>query len=524
MSRAKARLLPTRSRLLLDPETVVGEEGTWIAGGQPLVVARLTPRAAALTERLAAGLSVGDLEQPLGNAVARWLSDRGLAHPRPSPADGPSPDQVSAIIPLGEADRQLGATLSALADAGVGEIVVVADGVDPTRALAEAPPGPTLVVVRTAERLGPAAARNRGARAATNGVLAFCDSDCVPLGACLDVLLAHLGDPSVALVAPRVIGHPPAHGPGGRLGWPARLERYEAAFGPHDQGLRAAPVRHASRVPWVPGAFVVVDAKAFWSVGGFDESLRTGEDVDLCWRLEAAGWRLRYEPAALAEHSARTELRAWLRQRFGYGASAGPLARRHRGRSSLGVASPTSIATAAWFLGAPSALVVGTWVLSAASLFRRLERLTGTTGALDLARRQLASAIRASPAQLASALGSAWAPVVLATLAVTATGRTPRPLRRLGRRAAFLVLARHGARWLSVRPDLDLASTVALGLAGDAAFGAGVWRGCIAARSAWPLVPRLAKAPTRRQSSGGGPARDRSSRPALPPRTAGQEA
>ena len=65
---------------------------------------------------------------------------------------------------------------------------------------------------------------------------------------------------------------------------------------------------------------------------GFAEDMQVGEDVDFVWRLAAAGWRTRYEPAATMGHPHRARLHAWLARRKDYGTSAAALERRHPGR------------------------------------------------------------------------------------------------------------------------------------------------------------------------------------------------
>jgi N-acetylglucosaminyl-diphospho-decaprenol L-rhamnosyltransferase len=69
-------------------------------------------------------------------------------------------------------------------------------------------------------------------------------------------------------------------------------------------------------VPWVVGAFMMVRRAAFESVGGFDIRYQIYfEDVDLCVRLQAAGWKVRFDPRARAQHhhraASRKSLAAW---------------------------------------------------------------------------------------------------------------------------------------------------------------------------------------------------------------------
>ncbi|MEM7378923.1 MAG: glycosyltransferase family 2 protein [Pseudomonadota bacterium] len=74
--------------------------------------------------------------------------------------------------------------------------------------------------------------------------------------------------------------------------------------------LRQIPYEHPKwydpvslETPWSSGAVFVVRRDTFESIGGFDPDIfMYGEDVDLSWRVRAAGRRLRYLPWAAGRH------------------------------------------------------------------------------------------------------------------------------------------------------------------------------------------------------------------------------
>ena len=112
--------------------------------------------------------------------------------------------------------------------------------------------------------------------------------------------------------APRVVAERVDH-------WLGRFEAHEGAL---DMGPERARVKPGSRVPYVPTATVAVDVAAAREAGGFDESLRTGEDVDFVRRLGAAGHGCLYDPTLRVGHLPRRGVAAVARRRFAYGASA----------------------------------------------------------------------------------------------------------------------------------------------------------------------------------------------------------
>ena len=70
----------------------------------------------------------------------------------------------------------------------------------------------------------------------------------------------------------------------------------------------------------VPGCNMAYRREALQAIGGFNPIyVRAGDDVDVCWRLQARGGRVGFAPAALVWHHHRASVRAYWRQQVGYG-------------------------------------------------------------------------------------------------------------------------------------------------------------------------------------------------------------
>jgi mycofactocin system glycosyltransferase len=342
-------------------------------------------------------------------------------------------------------------------------------------------------VIRRPVNGGPGAARNTGLAAAATGLVAFLDSDCVPAPGWLDALLPHFTDPLTGAVAPRIVPHREGSGHAG-LGW---LARYEGASSTLDMGARPSIVRPGARVSYVPGAALVVRRAAAGQ--GFQAGMHVGEDVDFVWRLGAAGWRVRYEPAAVMAHQHRVRLRSWFSRRVDYGTSAAILEDLHPGDVRPVYASWWTAAAWALALSRPRAGIAAAAAVTGAAtalLARRLSRVTGEDWpvpgpeavAWPLAIRLAGGGTLAAARPLGSALSRTWWPVAI-PLAVG--------LRRLRVPVAVLMIAPPLLDWLDRRPPLDPARYVAARLLDDAAYGVGVWKGCARRRRLRALLPLI---------------------------------
>ncbi|HET6190098.1 MAG TPA: mycofactocin biosynthesis glycosyltransferase MftF [Trebonia sp.] len=502
-------LAPAGLRLRADSGTRLAAGGTVLAGGSPVRVLRLTPAGARAVAGWFSGVPVAG--GAAARTLARRLLDAGIAHPDWGAAGGgdgsPGVADVTVVIPVRDRHAELGRCLAGLR--GLPHVTVVDDCSADPGAIAAICAGHGARVVRRAVNGGPGAARNSGLAAASTALVAFLDSDCVPRPGWLDRLLPHFGDPGVGAVAPRIVPHEEG------TTW---LGRYEGASSTLDMGSRPGIVRPGARVGYVPGAALVVRKAA--AGAGFAAGMYVGEDVDFVWRMAAAGWRVRYEPAAVMGHDHRVRFRAWFARRRDYGTSAAALEELHPGVvRPLYTSWWTVGAWAAALSGRPGSAVTLTGTATAL-LARRLSRVTGerwplpaASGAFDAAAGP--ATVQTATAQVPSVsdnskkrarIGAAWALAIRlaggGTLAAgrplgSALSRTWWPVAipaavavpKLRLPVAALILAPPLLDWADRRPPLDPARYVTARLLDDAAYSLGVWQGCLSHHTIRPLLP-----------------------------------
>ncbi|MDJ0866710.1 MAG: glycosyltransferase [Myxococcota bacterium] len=213
-----------------------------------------------------------------------------------TPPGGPT---LSAIVPARNARAELAETLPPLLDRvgdGLLEVIVVDDAsTDGSGALAERMGAE---VVRNEVRTGPAGARNRGAERARGEVLLFVDADVRIHDDAVERLRRGLREDAADAVYGSYDDRPPVR-----------------TFASQYMNLRHHFVhqRQAGAVSTFWAGCGAVRADLFRQVGGFDaESFPepSVEDIELGYRLGAAGGRIRLDPGMLGTH-----LKAWtLRQ------------------------------------------------------------------------------------------------------------------------------------------------------------------------------------------------------------------
>ena len=410
---------------------------------------------------------------PSAQVLVDRLVDAGAVHPLIDPTEHAiDPAHITAVIPVHLTDTSDGTALVALVGKLTGLAgVIVVDDASPLPLPALAAGDTRVTMIRRKINGGPAAARNTGLASVETTHVVFIDSDVDCRSDDILALAAWLVASGSAAIGPRICSNDDG----------TVLGAYESARSPLDMGKRPARVRAATRVGWLPAAVLLCEVAAIRSVTGFDESMRTGEDVDLVWRLDHAGFRCRYEPSIEVLHQRRSTLKALVHQRMGYGESTTALHRRHGDKVAPLRGSWSSVSSwGALALGLP--IIAGcTAIATAVVLSRKLRFLPNNVA--ESSRLAWMTHLQVGR-NLASAITRVWWPIAIAIAIFSRRAR-------VALCAAAVVPAL--ADWWETRPRLDPVRFTILRVIDDAAYGAGAWKKIIGERDAGAMLPVIAR-------------------------------
>lgn len=202
---------------------------------------------------------------------------------------------------------------------------------------------PTARVVESGANLGFSAGNNLGLRAARGRALLLLNPDTEVVGDALPRLLATLGsDPGIGVVGP-ALRYPDGSPQESRRRFPTHLTPFlESTLVQHYWGRNRVldhyyvadrPTSARQEVDWLSGACLLVRREALERAGGFDEGyFMYSEELDLCARIRAAGWRVLYEPAAtVVHHEGASSAQAVPRRHIDFNASKVRFYRRRYG-------------------------------------------------------------------------------------------------------------------------------------------------------------------------------------------------
>lgn len=220
--------------------------------------------------------------------------------------------RVDAVVVNYNARDELLDCVRSLRTDGVAHITVVDNASVDGSPASLAATDPDARLVQTGVNLGYGGGANRGLAQGHRELVLVCNADIVVRPGTLAALVSALdAESDLALVGPRLINPDGTLYPSART-FPSLVDAIGHGFlglvAPGNRFSRSYKMLdwdHSRRrsVDWVSGSCFLARRKALEDLGGFDASyFMYLEDVDLCWRLNRAGWGVAYEPSGCVLH------------------------------------------------------------------------------------------------------------------------------------------------------------------------------------------------------------------------------
>jgi glycosyltransferase involved in cell wall biosynthesis len=225
-------------------------------------------------------------------------------------ANGPSAREtavaVSIIIPALNEERMIGRCLESLANLNFGrerfDVTVVDNGsTDRTREIAKSFEDRLNLKILQKSGVRISALRNLGAREAQGSIVAFLDADCLAPKNWLERMVELVPHEGAGIVGAHYLLPE-------NSSWVGRTwHRYQEA-------------EKSGEVSHVPAGDLIMRREGFLRLGGFDETIQTNEDYELCERARAAGMRVQAVPAVGVVHLGTAQsLRIFFRKQAWHG-------------------------------------------------------------------------------------------------------------------------------------------------------------------------------------------------------------
>lgn len=223
--------------------------------------------------------------------------------------------EATIVIPVYNGARFLDACLGALRDQQGATCRIIAVDNASTDGSAEliATRFPEVTLLRNQRNEGFSRGVNRGMKQAQQdtqpsafglqpfNVFILLNQDTIVAPQWLRNLLAPFADPTVGAVGCKIYDHDgrTLQHAGGEIDYPRATTRH-VGLDELDGGQYDTP----GPMPYLTGAALGLRVAALQEIGLLDERFSPAymEEVDLCWRLRAAGWQVWYNPAAQVRH------------------------------------------------------------------------------------------------------------------------------------------------------------------------------------------------------------------------------
>jgi glycosyltransferase involved in cell wall biosynthesis len=271
---------------------------------------------------------------------------------------------ISVIIPALNEERMIGRCLESLTKLDLAcerfEVILVDNGSrDKTLEIAESFNDRLNVRILQVRGVRISALRNTGARAALGDIVAFLDADCLAPSDWLDRILALAPSDGAGVLGAHYL-------------LPADSTWVGRTWHVYQEAPKSGEVSH------IPAGDLIMRKEDFLRLGGFDETIQTNEDYELCERARAAGMKVRAFPEIGVVHLGTAQsLKVFFRKQAWHGTHVikvflrDPI--RSHNRKAVFFAAYTFLCLVAVLAGAVwAAMLHGPWlfpVISAAVLY-----------------------------------------------------------------------------------------------------------------------------------------------------------
>lgn len=246
--------------------------------------------------------------------------------------------EFSVVVPTYKRPELLARLLSSLTllnfDPELFEVIVVDDGGDyPLDDTVSGFKDKLAIRLAKQENLGPAAARNRGSSMSRGKYLAFIDDDCQAGLTWLQAMKVQLEKTPNCACGGKVVNALPKnpYSAATQLLLDYLYENYN-------------PLIHFAG--FFPTANLTVPREIFLEIGGFDPTLRYGEDRDFCHRWSTLGYPFVSVPGSVVYHYHALNLGSLLSLHFSYGGGSFQFWRKH----NSGIFRITALNSLSWHL------------------------------------------------------------------------------------------------------------------------------------------------------------------------------
>lgn len=174
---------------------------------------------------------------------------------------------------------------------------------------------PHVVLIRNKQNAGFAKANNQGIRRMNTKYVLLLNTDCEASRGATSETISYLDDhPDVGAITCRLLLPDGSMDPACHRGFPTpwasltyffgleKLFPRSRIFGQYHQGYKS--MREPHDIDCISGAFFLVRREVVDQVGLLDETFfMYGEDIDWCYRIRQAGWKIRFYPYVSITHT-----------------------------------------------------------------------------------------------------------------------------------------------------------------------------------------------------------------------------